>query len=164
MGSVTHDGFDWETRTDFGPSDEFYFVWSGDQANSIMSYIDVNWDFSQFDRDNMDRFLAAAHVDSANEISADILADPDSDTALDELRAADLLIGRSEAALRDRRYPLASAYAKRAYNLVRSGARAAGVRVVGDDSGTQVDPPRNRQANCYSFVDRIGPRSQRAKP
>ena len=26
----------------------------------MMSYIDLNWDFSQFDRDNSDRFLAAA--------------------------------------------------------------------------------------------------------
>ena len=43
----------------------------------MMSYIDLNWDFSQFDRDNMNRFLAAAFACfNSNQIAADILADP----------------------------------------------------------------------------------------
>ena len=34
-----------------------------------MSYIDLNWDFSQFDRDNMHRYQAAAYWRSSNEIA-----------------------------------------------------------------------------------------------
>lgn len=54
--SHPHDGYDYEADVDFGPGGPYYFAWSGDESNSMMSYIDLNWDFSQFDRDNMNRF------------------------------------------------------------------------------------------------------------
>jgi hypothetical protein len=28
----------------------------------MMSYIDLNWDFSQFDRDNMNRYLTSVYI------------------------------------------------------------------------------------------------------
>ena len=71
------DGYDSETEFDYGPADEFYFAWSGDQTNSIMSHIDLNWDYSQFDLDNNNRFKASAFFRSANAIAEDVLADPD---------------------------------------------------------------------------------------
>jgi hypothetical protein len=36
-----------------------------------MSYTDRNWDFSQFDRDNTDRFQAAAYINNANALARD---------------------------------------------------------------------------------------------
>ena len=48
--SHPHDGYDSETGVDYGPSGTFYFAQAGDESNSMMSYIDLNWDFSQFDQ------------------------------------------------------------------------------------------------------------------
>ena len=42
----------------------------------MMSYIDVNWDFSQFDRDNSARHHAAGYALIANRIAADVLRRP----------------------------------------------------------------------------------------
>ena len=68
--SHPHDGFDAPSRLDYEPTGDFFFAWAGDEVNSMMSYIDVNWDFSQFDRDNMDRFQAAEQVEAANRLAA----------------------------------------------------------------------------------------------
>ena len=54
--SHPHDGWDSEMEMDYGPEGDFYFAWAGDESNSMMSYVDLNWDFSQFDRDNFNRF------------------------------------------------------------------------------------------------------------
>ena len=137
--SHPHDGYDSETGVDYEPSGAYYFAWSGDQSNSMMSYIDLNWDFSQFDRDNMNRFMSAAFARNTNRIAADILADPDAARAFDELAAADELLGASKVAFRGHRYLAASFLAKRAYDLVRRGARQAGVPVVGSTEGWEVD-------------------------
>ena len=40
------DGFDYESETDFGWDGRFYFAGVGNEINSIMSYVDLNWDFS----------------------------------------------------------------------------------------------------------------------
>jgi len=157
--SHPHDGFDWESRTDYEPADNFYFAWSGDETNSMMSYIDLNWDFSQFDRDNMNRFMAAAFVEHANAVAADVLADPDAGAATDELAAADVLIAESEAALAGHDYPRAALLAKAAYQAVREGAAQTGVEVVGSDAGVTVDPPvdgAERDCVGYAFIDRLG--------
>jgi hypothetical protein len=74
--SHPHDGYDSEDDIDFGAADEFYFTWSGDESNSMMSYIDLNWDFSQFDRDNMNRFFVATYLNQANVILAKVLKAP----------------------------------------------------------------------------------------
>ena len=149
--SHPHDGYDSETGVDYEPSGPYYFAWSGDESNSIMSYIDLNWDFSQFDRDNMNRYMAAAFARFSNQVAADVLADPDAGRAADELAAADSLLGASKLAFRHHRYLAAAFTARAAYDLVRKGARQAGVPVVGSTEGWEVDqsgsqPSSNRLA------------------
>ncbi len=149
--SHPHDGYDSETGVDYEPSGPYYFAWSGDESNSIMSYIDLNWDFSQFDRDNMNRYMAAAFARFGNQVAADVLADPDAGRAADELAAADRLLGASKLAFRHHRYLAAAFTARAAYDLVRKGARQAGVPVVGSTEGWEVDqsgsqPSSNRLA------------------
>ena len=166
--SHPHDGYDSETGVDYEPTGPYYFAWSGDQSNTMMSYIDLNWDFSQFDRDNMNRYMAAAFAHSANVIAADILADPDAGRAADELAGADQLLGVSKAAFRSHRYLAASFLAKRAYDLVRKGARQAGVAVAGSHDGWQVDEPGSAAAAAAKLddattVDHLGPRSHRLR-
>ncbi len=163
--SHPHDGYDSETGRDFEPTGSLFFAWAGDQTNSMMSYIDVNWDFSQFDQDNYNRFAAAAYITNANAIAADILDDPDSAAAADELAAADARIGQAKAALAAHDYRATWDHAKAAYDLVRQGAAQAGVEVVASDNGWTVLPKTplgDRNARKYSFVDRyVG---NRAKP
>jgi hypothetical protein len=137
--SHPHDGYDSETGVDYGPEGPYYVAWSGDESNSMMSYIDLNWDFSQFDRDNMNRYMAAASARFSNQVAADILADPDAGRAADELAAADALLGASYLAFRHHRYLAAAFAANAAYDQVRKGARQAGVAVVGSTEGWPVD-------------------------
>jgi hypothetical protein len=165
--SHPHDGYDSETGVDYGPTGPYYFAWSGDENNTMMSYIDLNWDFSQFDRDNMNRFLAAAFARNANRIAADILADPDAGRAADELAAADRLLGASKAAFAHHQYLAAALAAKGAYQLVRRGARQAGVPVVGSTEGWQVDqsgsvPSANKVAEGAAD-EAAGPHSHRLR-
>ncbi|HJW61512.1 MAG TPA: hypothetical protein VJ931_17910, partial [Actinomycetota bacterium] len=166
--SHPHDGYDSETGVDYEPTGEFYFAWLGDESNSMMSYIDVNWDFSQFDRDNMNRYMAAAFARFGNQVAADVLADPDAGRAADELAAADSLLGASKLAFRHHRYLAAAFTAKAAYDQVRKGARQAGVPVVGSHDGWQVDEPASDAAAAArvadaNTVDHLGPRSHRLR-
>jgi hypothetical protein len=153
---------------DYGPTGPTYFAWSGDESNTMMSYIDLNWDFSQFDRDNMNRFLSAAFARNANRIAADILADPDAGRAADELAAADRLLGASKAAFAGHRYLTAVVLAKQAYDQVRRGARQAGVPVVGSHEGWEVEGAAGGAAAAArvahgATVDALDAHSQRRR-
>jgi hypothetical protein len=166
--SHPHDGYDSETGVDYQPTGPYYFAWSGDESNTMMSYIDLNWDFSQFDRDNMNRYMAEAFARNGNRIAADVLADPDAGRAADELATADSLLGVSKLAFRSHRYLAAAFAAKAAYDLVRKGARQAGVPVVGSTDGWQVDDRASGAAAAAKVgdgttVDSLGPRSHRLR-
>jgi hypothetical protein len=157
--SHPHDGFDYEAGVDFEPVDAYYFAWSGDQTNSIMSYIDLNWDFSQFDLDNMNRFMAATYITNANAIAATILEDPDAADVADELAAADASIGRAKQAFKDHDYPTAAGEAKAAYDTVAAAGEQVGVGVRGSKAGRLVSAKRfsseERDPMHSAFKDRI---------
>lgn len=74
--SHPHDGYDSEYNLDYGPSDDFYFAWSGDESNTIMHYMDLSGGFGQFDQDNMYRYETAAYANWSNVLLGQILADP----------------------------------------------------------------------------------------
>ncbi|MEE6257633.1 zinc metalloprotease [Plantactinospora sonchi] len=166
--SHPHDGYDSTTGVDYGPADEFYFVNAGDEVNSMMSYIDLNWDFSQFDHDNSDRFLTAAYNEAANGLAADVLAAPRAHRAYDELKEADRLLGRARAALADHQYPAAYGYADQAYRQVVEGAREAGVPA----DRAEAELKRNAQVartsvelgDPHEFIDSLDPDSPRSQP
>jgi hypothetical protein len=163
--SHPHDGYDYESGVDYEPADAYYFAWSGDQTNSMMSYIDLNWDFSQFDQDNMNRFLAAAYITNANKVAAKVLRSDDANEATQELNRADDLIGAAESAFSDHDYEDAAEAAKAAYDSVMEGADDADVEIRGSHAGTTVDttPPSPSGRNLYSHVDRIGKGGHRAR-
>jgi hypothetical protein len=157
--SHPHDGFDYESRVDFEPVDAYYFAWSGDQTNTIMSYIDVNWDFSQFDRDNMNRFMAATYITNANTVAAAILESPDAPTVGDDLAAADEAIGRAKEAFKGHDYLTAATEAKAAYDTVVAAAGEVGVSLRGSEAGRTVSPKRfsseARDPMHSAFKDRL---------
>jgi hypothetical protein len=164
--SHPHDGYDSESGTDFGPSGDFYFAWAGDEANSIMSYIDLNWDFSQFDFDNMDRFQTAVLIEAANRLAGEALEADDPEEAYDELREADRAVGRAERLLAGHQYRDAMFAAQRAYNLAADGADDAGVDVDALVARMKMADQAARKASAVhqpgEFIDtlEVGPRSQ----
>ena len=126
--SHPHDGYDPATGVDYEPTGDRFFAWLGDESNSMMSYIDLNWDFSQFDRDNSARHRAAGFALIANRLAADVLASPDADLAAADLAVADTRLTEAQAALQAHDYLLMLSRAGAAYRRVRAGAAKAGVR------------------------------------
>src|SRR6185436_18784072 len=127
--SHPHDGYDWELGIDYYPAGDLYFTQSGDQCNSFMSYIDLNWDFSQFDRDNMARYLTATYINEANAILPKILKSLRSNKAAGQCAAADTQAGQALTAYAASDWATASAHAKASYNHVLAAAAAAGVKI-----------------------------------
>jgi hypothetical protein len=169
--SHPHDGYDPATGVDYGPEGAFYFVWSGSQSNSIMSYIDLNWDFSQFDRDNHNRFQAAAYLINARAIVKQILAAKGTSHVSRELAAAAVHFGLARAALHAHDYVATFDHARQGYTRVLAAAEEAGVPVVPSYNGWVVLPevtdpaaaPSIKAARSYSFQDRLDHRIRRPR-
>ena len=70
-----HDGLDPVSGVDFEPTGNTFFGWLGDESNSMMSYIDLNWDFSQVDRDTTARDHAAGYAKIANLVAAGLMGE-----------------------------------------------------------------------------------------
>ena len=121
--SHPHDGYDYERDVDYEPVGRLQYAWSGDETNSIMSYIDLNWDYSQFDQDNANRFQAAGYINNANALAARILASPDAVKAAADLAIAGIHYGRAKDAIRNHRYVKTFDQAKLAYEDTLKGAR-----------------------------------------
>jgi hypothetical protein len=125
--SHPHDGYDPVSGVDFEPTGDFFFAWLGDESNSMMSYIDVNWDFSQFDRDNSARHHAAGYAKIANVVAV-LLAGKAS--AAPFLAAADGHLVAAQVALAAHDYAGTLSNAKLAYDDVMAGAAAAPATAV----------------------------------
>ncbi|HEX8344929.1 MAG TPA: hypothetical protein VF657_09320 [Actinoplanes sp.] len=167
--SHPHDGYDSTRAIDYGPGDEFFFAWTGDEQNSMMSYIDVNWDFSQFDRDNSDRFLTAAYYEGANRLTADVLADRQASWATGDLRQADALLTLSRAAFAAHQYRAAYALAERAYEKVVDAAQRVGVDPASAARAMAATADEARRADNdlhspHEFIDTLAPDSPRSQP
>ncbi len=165
--SHPHDGFDWETGVDYEPTGPFYFAWAADENNTMMSYIDLNWDFSQFDRDNGARFQAAGFIANANVIAGEVLDSKRAHRAARLLAAADAAVGRAEAAMASHDYPGTWFEARDAYELVLRAADRVGVRVKPSHIGWAVQPPVADVSGAnavvgYGAFDRIGRGTKRA--
>ncbi|MFI5844732.1 hypothetical protein ACIA8K_34040 [Catenuloplanes sp. NPDC051500] len=165
--SHPHDGWDSESGADIGASGDFFFSWVGDENNSMMSYIDVNWDFSQFDRDNSDRFLTAAYNEGANALAADVLASRNARKGTADLYAADLALGLAKKAFANHEYRAAYTFAEEAYNAVVRAAKKAGVdpNTAADAMRAQAEAARvsGKANDPHEFIDTLeqgsGPRS-----
>jgi hypothetical protein len=74
--SHPHDGYDSEYGIDYGPGDEFYYAWIGDESDTVMHYLGLTNGFGRFDQDNMYRYEFAGYLNWANSLLDDILAHP----------------------------------------------------------------------------------------
>ena len=138
--SHPHDGYDWEEHAYYDPTGDRFFAWLGDESNSMMSYIDVNWDFSQFDRDNYDRHHAAGYMLVANRIAADVLAAPRAHRVKGLIHAADVLCGLARLNLSQHRYPATLQRAQQCYRTVLLAADLIRVPVERSEAGHTLYP------------------------
>ena len=140
--SHPHDGYDPASGTDYEPTGEHFFAWLGDESNSMMSYIDLNWDFSQFDRDNSARHHASGYALLANRVAEDILDSRHAERAEGDRAAADRALRRAQEALAGHDYAAMLEHAEEAYRHVVAGADRADVSVrVREPSTWTLDPP-----------------------
>jgi len=138
--SHPHDGWDWEEGRSVDPTGDTFFAWLGDESNTMMSYIDVNWDFSQFDRDNYDRHHAAGYMVIANRVAADVLAAPRAHHVTSLVRGADVLCGLARLNLSQHRYPETMQRAQQCYRTVLLAADLIGVPVERSEAGWTLHP------------------------
>ena len=130
----------------------------------MMSYIDLNWDFSQFDRDNTDRFQAAAYINNANALTERIRKDPDAGKAADDLAEADASYGAAKAAIAGHDYAATFKNSRAAYEHVLRGARDAGVPVRESNEGRTAIPRATGNSEIPDrYIDKV-PRSEQDGP
>lgn len=143
--SHPHDGYE----TEWGPSDYtanddefglFYFAWVGSEVNSVMSYLHLNNDFSQFDVDNYQRWQAIRYLRAANMIAGQILSSPRAGSGATHLATADASFTAAQQALTAHDYRGAEAKAAEGYQSVRAAATAANVTVPTVDPWTMTAP------------------------
>jgi hypothetical protein len=142
----------------FDATDDFYFVWSGNETNSTMSFIDLNWDFSPFDRDNMNRYLTSVYLNYANRILERIYAKPRAADAANLLLAADAQAAQALVAYDIMDYAGAALAARQAYQHVLAAAAQLHVRIEPHNWRTnfRIKLRNNRFADSVNF--------QRSKP
>ena len=149
--SHTHDGYDSEDDVDYGAADEFYYAWVGDEVNSIMGYLFFTSEFGQFDRDNMNRYLAATYLNQANQVLARIAGSPRAGRVAGALASADAAASAALTAYGAMEYRDAAAAAKSAYAQLLSAA--ASIRVQIEPQSWQADA--KAKGISSKFVDRV---------
>ncbi|MBM7786031.1 zinc metalloprotease [Tenggerimyces flavus] len=158
--SHPHDGYDSESAVDYGGSGEFYFAQSGDESNTMMSYIDLNWDFGQFDRDNMYRWETAGYLNEANSLAGLVLKHPQAWKVRGLLAAADVYAVLAKAEFRNWRYLGGVNHALKSYRTVQKAAALLGVSEPPEVAAKRA--PGGRPDNHPAQPEPIhGPRGQR---
>ena len=132
--SHPHDGYDYEQDLDLGAYGDTYLAAVGDESSTVMSYLNVNNEYSQFDRDNYARWTTAAHLAAVNDIAAKVLGRPGSAPALH--RADALAVQAAEAFLHHDAQRAAS-LARQAWQQAMTAARGSGVAITPSYAGTQ---------------------------
>jgi hypothetical protein len=71
--SHPHDGYDSELDLDYEPYEYFQFVWTGDEAYTVMGYMSNVGHFSVFDRDTLYRNEAAMYMKAVKQMEKEII-------------------------------------------------------------------------------------------
>jgi hypothetical protein len=127
--SHPHDGYDSELDLDYGPSSPFYYVWAGDESETVMSYLGISNVFGQFDRDNMYRYEFAGYLNWANDLLDDILAHPDVGSVRSLINEARAEARMARQGFRNWDYLTAASSARESFELVATAAEQLGIPV-----------------------------------
>jgi hypothetical protein len=143
--SHPHDGYE----TEWGPyayqslgGGLFFFAWAGDEVSTVMSYLFLNNDFSQFDLDNHHRFQAVRYLRAANLIAADVVASGRAGAGAAALECADASFTAAQEVLSAHDYPAVAARAADGYRCALQAAAAAQVPVPSADRWAIAAPGR----------------------
>ena len=150
--SHPHDGYDPATGVDYDATGRFNYVWTGDESDTVMSYLAVSNGFSVFDKDNMARYYVAGYLNWANAILGRMQTEQLPAWARDKIARADRLARAAQGEFRSWDYRRAAGHARYAWSIVRRVAENLGVatelrpdaqRRLGDASAPRlVDPIR----------------------
>lgn len=127
--SHPHDGYDSEQNLEYGPGGEFMFVNSGDESDSVMSYIDLGRTFGQFNLDSQYRYLTSAYLNNASAILGALQDNGKAKVTDADAKSADALFRQADAAYQGMRYLEAAQLAHDGYRKVVAAAQGAGVNV-----------------------------------
>ena len=127
--SHPHDGFDYERLINIDPVSEFFYVWVGDESDTVMSYNRTSNNFSQFDRDNMNRYMTAIYINQANKILVTILASPRASEVDGVLLSADADATAALNFYQGMNYISAATKAKAAYDKVLAAAAQINISI-----------------------------------
>jgi hypothetical protein len=127
--SHPHDGYDWETGLDFFPGGDFFFAWEGDYSDTVMSYFAQQTDFSQFDRDALDRDMTSIYINESNNILSDVYATGEANQASSSITSADRHAADALRRLARMDYRGAAVAANAAYLDVVAAAAQVGVTI-----------------------------------
>ncbi len=150
-----HNGFDYEGFRPYGPNTPaFHYVWAGDESDTVMSYMFTSNNFSQFDRDNMNRWMTAVYINQANKILPEILVSPRAEQVSTILSSADADAGDAIVRYGNMDYLLAVEKAKSAYERVLAAAAQINIPIERNGSPGElrnrspydglIDTPRRR--------------------
>ena len=125
--SHPHDGYDSEFGFDYGPSDDFYFAWLGDESDTVMHYIALSNGFGNHNTDNMRRWEVAGYLNRANALAGDISRSGRAGRVTGALRRADRAAKDALDAFDNWHYLRAVLKAREAYVILTAAANDIGV-------------------------------------
>jgi hypothetical protein len=155
--SHPHDGFDAEWGFGYVANDQFYFAWLGGESNSVMSYFNLqDGDFSQFDLDNMNRWMTYEHLALANHLAGRILESPRASKVHDLLLEADRHAGLALASFHAMQYEQAVRHAAAASaELVTAAETIDVVTDPGSSPGVWGTDGMDRSPFLRQFVNEL---------
>ena len=130
--SHPHDGYDSELGLDYGPADEFYYAWSGDESNTVMNYLAVTSEFGQFDRDNMYRWEMAGYLNWSNDLLAQIQEHSNANQVRERVNVANQFATTALRSFDQWKYRQAAANARKAYEQLAQAAARLGIETPSD--------------------------------
>ncbi|MBV6395028.1 MAG: hypothetical protein HFACDABA_00599 [Anaerolineales bacterium] len=125
--SHPHDGYDWEMDIDYPALGNFYFANSGDESHTVMSYISLTNKFGMFNKDNLYRWETAGYLNWANELLADLQADPGYASVAMHVMFANNQANMAVLQLNNWNYAAAASAARKAYERLALAASILGV-------------------------------------
>ncbi len=125
--SHPHDGYDSEFGIQFGPRDDFYFAWSGNESDTVMHYMVLSNGFGKFNQDSMYRYEMAGYLNWSNDLLDDILAHPNAGSVQSLITRADNAASRAVTAFEKWNYLAAVRHAYDAYTLLLRAADILGI-------------------------------------
>jgi hypothetical protein len=125
--SHPHDGYDSELGLDYGPGGEFYYVWDGDESDTVMSYLGLSNGFGEFDCANMYRYEFAGYLNWSNALLGDILDSGEADEVSGLLHQADQEAKAAQRKFEAWDYLAAARNARQAYEKLLKAAQELGI-------------------------------------